>query len=193
MPDKTDGRKRKLTASEVVAVLRLCLERGKSVEIEGLGTFDKTREGEFCFLPRCEPSVFLAYVEEDSVSAARIYQLLQEAGCKPWMDKANLVPGQNWPRAIERAIEMCDYFVPLFSTKAVSKRSQFQAELRFALDCAQDRPLDTTFVIPVRLEGCQIPQRITESIQCVDLFPDWDAGFRKLLGSIRPSIPPSPR
>ena len=95
------------------------------------------------------------------------------------------MPGQNWPRAIERAIGISDFFVACFSKRATCKRGQFQSELRYALECAARVPLDDVFLIPVRLDDCPVPQRIANHLQYVDLFPDWNKGLRKVAAVIR--------
>jgi hypothetical protein len=46
-------------------------------------------------------------------------------------------------------------------------------------------PLDEIFFIPVRLDGCTVPGRISKRIQYVDLFPDWDAGVRRVIAAMR--------
>jgi hypothetical protein len=101
------------------------------------------------------------------------------------MDKDKLIPGQNWPRAIRRAIEISDAFVACFSARSTCKRGPFQSELRWALQCAQRMPLEESFLIPVRLEACTVPRQIQERVQYVDLFPDWDAGVKKLVRAVK--------
>jgi hypothetical protein len=134
--------------------------------------------------------VFIAYAAEDRAPARRLCEALKAEGCSPWLDKDKLLPGQNWPRAIERAIEVADAFVACFSPRSVFKRGQFQSELRYALDCARKRPMiaeagdDAPFVIPVRFEDCPVPRRISDQVQYVDLFPDWDKGIRHVARAI---------
>jgi hypothetical protein len=130
-------------------------------------------------------------VDEDFPLAQKLYDDLRNAECDPWLDREKLLPGQNWPRCIESAIEVADYFVALFSRRSVTKRGQFQSELRYAMDCAARLPLDQTFFIPLRLDNCRVPSRITNSIQYVDLFPDWDQGVRRLIRSLRPRRQPT--
>jgi TIR domain len=168
----------------VSGLVAQALRRGQMVEIDGLGTFEPGSNGAPVFTPQAAAQVFVAYVMEDIELAQRVCQSLRNAGCSPWLDKEKLLPGQNWPRAIERAIEISDAFVACFSTRSIVKRGPFQSELRYALDCERRRPLDDSFVIPVRLERCQVPRRIADRVQYVDLFPDWDRGMRKLIRAV---------
>jgi len=168
-------------SEQLARLLRHYLRRGASVEIEGLGVFRPDGRGRLRFLPATKPKVFLAYVQEDVEAAQRLYRDLQAHGFDPWLDRKKLLPGQNWPRSIEQAIELADYFVACFSKHAIGKRGCFQSELRYALDCARRVPLDQTYFIPVRLEECRVPARISRQIHYVDLFPDWERGFRRIL------------
>jgi TIR domain len=170
-------------AERILPILRGALDRGMTVEIEGLGVFRKF-SGRYTFDAQTRPQVFIAYAVEDLRLARRLCKALERAGCSPWLDKDKLLPGQNWPRAIERAIEISDAFVACFSPRSTVKRGQFQSELRYALDCARRRPLEDSFLIPVRLEYCAVPRRVAEQIQYVDLFPDWQRGVRKLLRAV---------
>ena len=168
-------------SEQVALILRECLEEGSSIEINGLGVFRPGKKGGFEFESRRTRRVFIAYAEEDLPTALRLFHKLEDHGFEPWLDKKRLLPGQNWPRAIERAIGISDYFIACFSTLAAAKRGTFQSELRYALDCASCLPLDEVFFIPVRLEECQVPVRITKCIQYVDLFPDFEEGFGNIL------------
>lgn len=169
----------------VSSLIARALRSGKTVDVDGLGRFESGVDGKPEFIAQQAPQVFIAYVVEDFDLAKRVFDALRDAGCSPWLDKEKLLPGQNWPRAIERAIEIADAFVPCFSSRSIAKRGPFQAELRYALDCARRRPLDDSFVIPVRLEKCDVPRRIRDQVQYVDLFPDWQRGMRKLIRAVK--------
>lgn len=158
------------------------------VQIEGLGSFCKKTDGGILFEPHRQPRVFLAYVVEDKPAVARLYENLVHLGFQPWMDCQKLLPGQNWPRAIEQAIQISDFFVPCLSSHSVKKKGTFQAELRFALECARRVPLDQPYLVPVRLEDCKVPSRIMQEFHYVDLFPDWEAGLGKLTKTLRSSV-----
>jgi len=168
----------------VARILRVALEQGASVEIDGLGTFLPGKQGAR-FVAQDTPRVFLAYVEEDLRLVKRLYQAFEESGFRPWLDKKKLMPGQNWPRAIENAIQVSDFFVACFSRRATSKRGSFHSELRFALNCAAKVPLDEIFLVPVRLDECVVPRRIARQVQYVDLFPRWDEGVNRVMAVMR--------
>ncbi len=169
----------------VVRIVTRGLAAGKEVEIDPLGVFFPDAARGFRFEVRKTPQVFLAYVKEDRPAAERIYDALESAGFMAWMDVRKLLPGQNWPRAIEGAIEASDFFVACFSGNSVNKRGGFQAEIRYALDCARRMPLDQIFVVPVRLDPCRVPRSIQREFQYVDLFPDWHRGVRRVIAAMR--------
>jgi hypothetical protein len=168
----------------IFEIVRKSLEAGQAVEIEGLGRFHTTAEG-YRFDPETQPTVFVAYASEDLETARRLAEALRAADCSPWLDKDRLMPGQNWTQSIERAISDADAFVACFSSRSVSKRGQFQSELRHALECAAKRPLDDVFLLPVRLEPCTVPEKIARQVQYLDLYPDWERGVKRLVRSIR--------
>ncbi|MEO5923368.1 MAG: TIR domain-containing protein [Bryobacteraceae bacterium] len=173
----------------VLKLLRRALDKGQEIEIDGLGTFRRDAENGYEFMPESRLNVFIAYVEEDLVHARRLRDALTDAGYAPWLDKDQLLAGQNWTRAIERAIDLSDAFIACMSSRSLSKRGQFQSELRYALDCANRMPLEETFLLPTRFDACAVPMQIARQVQYVDLFPDFDRGFRQLLRSLRKRKP----
>ena len=164
------------------------VKAGKTVEIDGLGVFYPDSASGFRFEPRDLPQVFIAYGREDIVAAAQLYDALDAAGFGAWLDIRKLLPGQNWPRAIESAIENSDFFIACFSTNSVRKKGGFQAEIRYALDCARRVPLDEIFLVPVRLNDCAVPRSIQTELQYLDLFPDWQRGVRRLIAMMRREV-----
>ena len=176
---------RDILTSRIVKIVRQALENGAAVEIDGVGTFRGSRNQRFRFVSQNKARVFIAYVEEDLRLAKKLYAAFEQHGFRPWLDKKKLVPGQNWPRAIETAIQTSDFFVACFSRQSTCKRGSFHSELRYALACAARVPLDEIFFIPIRLEGCTVPGHISKRIQYVDLFPDWEAGIKRVVAVIK--------
>ncbi len=60
--------------------------------------------------------VFISYAREDRETAWKLYNVLRKAGLALWMDKANLVAGQNWKYEISQAIKKSDYLIALLSS-----------------------------------------------------------------------------
>ena len=172
---------------QIAAVIRESLAGGAAVEIDGLGSFRKIGNG-YRFKPKDAPRIFIAYVKEDAEAAARMFESLAAAGFDPWMDQKKLLPGQNWPRAIQNALETSDFAVAFFSRNSVSKRGGFQAEIRYALECARRLPLDEVFLLPARLDNCPVPIDVARSFQYVDLFPDWDKGVDMLKEAVHRQV-----
>jgi hypothetical protein len=181
------------SARQVARIVRECLEEGKTVVIDGLGSFRPQGRKGYRFVGRAAPSVFVAYVQEDARTVERLCDALEDHGFDPWIDRRKLLPGQNWPRSIEDAIEATDFVVACFSRHSATKKGGFQAEIRYALDCAPRVPLDDIFLIPVRLDGCRMPATIRREIQYVDLFPDWERGLRRIVTIIRRQLKRGPR
>ncbi|HXI40762.1 MAG TPA: TIR domain-containing protein [Bryobacteraceae bacterium] len=181
------------SARQIARIVRECLEEGKTVVIDGLGSFRKRGNLGYRFVERAAPSVFLAYVQEDARIVERLCDALEAHGFDSWIDRRKLLPGQNWPRSIEDAIEATDFVVACFSRHSVTKKGGFQSEIRYALDCARRIPLDDIFLIPVRLDGCRMPATICREIQYVDLFPDWERGLRRIVTILRRQLKRRPR
>ena len=161
---------------------------GKVVEIDGLGSFVPDAERGLRFEPCRRPQVFVAYGKEDADTVRLLCDALDGVGFNPWMDERKLVPGQNWPRAIESAIETSDFFLACYSENSVNKKGGFQAEVRYALDCARQIPLEEIFIVPVRLTPCRVPRSIQRELQYVDLFPDWIDGLARLVTMLRHEV-----
>lgn len=126
--------------------------------------------------------IFVSYASEDSDAAFKLYEDLKtRTNLEPWLDKKNLLPGQDWNLEIRKAIERSRYFIALFSSTSVGKRGYVQKEFKRALDVLDEFPEGEIFAIPVRLDDCEIPYGKFRGIQSADLFPDWNAGIERLV------------
>ena len=125
--------------------------------------------------------IFICYASEDRPAAKLLYESLRSVGCTPWMDVYNILPGQDWRYETKRAIQTSDFVIVCLSKNAVSKRGFMQKELKYALEILEQMPEGRVFLIPVRLDNCTVPDRISDR-QWVDLFSE--DGFYKLLLAI---------
>jgi hypothetical protein len=72
----------------------------------------------------------------------------------------------------------------LFSSNSVEKIGYIQKEFKYAIDNYDKFPESQIYIIPARLDNCQIPYEKLEDIQYVDLFPDWDKGISQIFEAI---------
>src|SRR5919202_359660 len=59
-----------------------------------------------------------------------------------------------------------------------------QKEFRYALDVFNEFPESRIFVIPVRLDDCEIPYEKLKDIHYIDLFPDCTEGMKGVIHAI---------
>src|ERR1700722_16892517 len=109
-----------------------------------------------------------------------LYYRLREAGIQPWIDEEDLLPGQQWQEVIREAVQAARIVVVCLSRKSIDKRGFFQVQIQYALDVAAKKT-DSYYVVPTRLEPCDIPARLAQW-QWVDLFDP--RGFDKLLRAL---------
>jgi hypothetical protein len=102
----------------------------------------------------------------------------------PWLDKKNILPGQNWKIAIKSAINKSRYFVALLSSTSTTKKGYGQKEVKLALEVLDEYPEEDIYIIPVRLDECEISYDKLKDRQYVDLFPDWDDGLERIFQSL---------
>src|SRR5215831_1215547 len=138
-------------------------------------------------------AVFIIYSQEDEKAARRLYNDLNTAGLIVWLNNESLLPSQNWKNEIRKAIKNSKYVIALFSSTSVENSIYVQKELKYAIGVLDKFPEADIFVIPARLNNCQIPYDKLEDIEYVDLFPNWEDGIRRILqsfsacGQLRPT------
>jgi formylglycine-generating enzyme required for sulfatase activity len=99
-----------------------------------------------------------------------LYDKLRAAGYHPWLDKHDLLPGQDWRAEIRRIIRDPDTLVVVcLSANSITKRGTVQREIKWALDVREELPPGTIYLIPARLEDCQVLEELS-GLHWVDLF-----------------------
>ena len=126
--------------------------------------------------------VFLSYAREDEEQVDGLYRKLFDAGFKPWMDQKDILPGEKWRFSIRKAIRHSDFFLACLSANSVNKRGFLQKEIKDALDIKQGMLDSDIYLIPARLEDCEVPESLRDS-QWVDLFEK--DGWTRLVKAIQ--------
>ncbi len=132
--------------------------------------------------PNHQLRVFLCHASSDKPAVRNLYERLVNDGIDAWLDKEKLIPGQNWQIEIPKAVKNSDAVIVCLSSQSVTKEGFVQKEIRFALDAADEKPEGTIFIIPARLENCNVPDRISQ-FHWVDLFSD--DGYELLLKALK--------
>jgi hypothetical protein len=125
--------------------------------------------------------VFLCHSKGDKSEVSKLYDRLEVDGVDAWMDQKQLLPGQNWELEIERAVRSADVVLVCLSRLSFDKEGYVQKEIKQALDAAQYKMEDSIFLIPVKLDDCEVPGRL-KGWQWVDLWTD--NGYELLLKSL---------
>jgi glycogen debranching enzyme len=137
--------------------------------------------------------VFISYVREDSDRVDQLQRTLQAAGIPVWRDTADLWPGEDWRAKIRRAItDNALVFLACYSDASLARSKSYQnEELTLAVEQLRLRRPDDPWLIPVRFDECEIPDRdigggrTLSSIQRADLFGDRSGdGAARLVGAI---------
>jgi hypothetical protein len=142
---------------------------------------------------KTQAQIFLAHASEDKDAVRRLYARLARRGFKPWLDEIDLIPGQNWRVEIPKAIKQSDAFVACLSRRSVEKTGYVQKEFRLALDAYAEKPPESIYIIPVKLDDCEVPDiQLPQlgigfrDLQWLDLWKR--DGFDRLLCAIKHSV-----
>jgi DNA-binding response OmpR family regulator len=133
-----------------------------------------------------QTKIFLCYARPDENQVRELYEKLSSAGFTPWMDKKCIFGGQKWEIAIRRAIREADFFVACISQRSINRRGFIQKEIRMALSIWDEKLEDDIYLIPIRLEDCEVTHERLRELQWIDMFRP--RGFQKLVQAIRTGV-----
>ncbi|HYG82846.1 MAG TPA: TIR domain-containing protein [Pyrinomonadaceae bacterium] len=127
---------------------------------------------------------FLCHGASDKEAVRALYHRLLSAGVDPWLDEEKLIPGQRWEEEIPKAVRNSDVVLVCLSRASVNRRGFVQKEIRYALRVADEQPEGTIYIIPVRLEDCEIPAGLSH-LHWVNYYED--KGYERLLLALQVS------
>jgi hypothetical protein len=110
-----------------------------------------------------------------------LYRRLKGEGFSPWLDEVELLPGQDWRDEIPKAVYRSDVVIVCLSRGSVNKEGYVQREIRVAIDAADEKPEGTIFVVPLKLEECEVPSRLSRW-QWASLFEE--GGYQRLVRAL---------
>ena len=81
-----------------------------------------------------------------------------------------------------KVVGSSDVVLVCLSRSSITKEGYVQKQIKFALDAADEKPPGTIFLIPVKREECEVPERLGD-VHWTDLFKR--GGYHKLKGALR--------
>lgn len=105
--------------------------------------------------------VFLCHSSGDKPVVRDLHSRLCSEGYEPWLDEAALVGGQDWQLEIARAVRRSDVVLVCLSRDSVMKAGFVQKEVKYALDVADEQPEGALFIVPLRLDQSDVPERLS--------------------------------
>lgn len=131
---------------------------------------------------------FLSYSKLNKNSVREFAaKLKSEAWIDPWFDEEDILPGQDWQNSVVTGVRRSHAVIIFLSKAAVASEGFFQKEIKLALDTAAEKPDGTIFILPIRLNACQVPQML-KKYQYVDYFGGMERKERvysSLISSLR--------
>jgi hypothetical protein len=117
-------------------------------------------------------SYFLSYSRADEKVAMRFANELRDRGIAMWVDQLDIRPSEHWDRAIERAVHECRGLVVILSPRSVES-DNVADEISYAIDHKKS-------VLPVMIEKCRLPLRITR-MQVIDATASFDRALEQCI------------
>lgn len=125
--------------------------------------------------------IFLCHSSKDKEKVRQLYHRLKADGHSPWLDEEDLIAGQHWQREIPKVVRSSDVVIVCISGNAITQAGYIHKEISFALDVAEEQPDGTIFLIPLRFEDCEMPDRLSH-LHWVNFFSD--RGYDNLLRAL---------
>lgn len=121
--------------------------------------------------------IFLLHARRDAGAVRRLYRRLVREGANVWLDQEKLLPGQDWVYVIHKALHGSDMVIVCLSRQFNKEGGYRHEELRIALEKANAIDAEQIFIVPARLEPCNMPESLRRW-QRVDLFET--GGYKRL-------------
>lgn len=94
-------------------------------------------------------------------------------------------PWAGLEHALRNAIRKATFFLVFLSRNSVNRRGGIQKEIREALSVWEQKLIEDIYLIPVRIEECEVPDSLSR-FQWVNLYEP--GGFERLIDAIRVGI-----
>jgi formylglycine-generating enzyme required for sulfatase activity len=129
------------------------------------------------------PRIYCSHSMDDRKQVDDLYRRLVDENFAPWIDRYEISSALEWEDKALTALRKSEFFLCLISQTTTRRSSGFyRQELRTALDLCAGARRNDRFLIPVRLEECELPAEIADR-QAINLYES--DGFDRLLEALR--------
>lgn len=128
-----------------------------------------------------EDLIFISYAREDVSWAERLYMDLRKQELNCWLDIKCLSPGARWKYEISNCIKKARFFLLLISKNSINKRGVVQREIKEGLDVLKEFPVNSIFIIPVRLDDTRPIDHDLLELNWIDLLPNYHDELARIL------------
>jgi TIR domain len=132
------------------------------------------------------PQVFLSYARPDEARVRRVHERLGQAGIDCWLDRDDIAPGAAWETEVKQALTRARLVLVCLSKQSRARDGFLQKEIRWALDAWGQKAPGQIFLIPVKLEECDIDDRLAQ-FHWVDAWEE--RGWQQLISQIKRCVP----
>jgi CRP-like cAMP-binding protein len=122
-------------------------------------------------------NVFVSYAREDQEFVLRLAQDIFREGIDVWMDQLNIAPGSSWAREVGRALDTCNTMLLVLSAASLAS-TNVEDEWNYFLDKGK-------WIVPVLLEECDIPFRLTRIHYLDFVNTSYDVALARLVSALR--------
>lgn len=129
------------------------------------------------------PKVFISHASEDKDRfVLRFAERLRLRGIDAWVDQWEMLPGDNLvDKIFNQGLKTADVVIVVLSSVGLQK-PWVQKELNTAVIKNIE---DSTRLIPVRLDNCEIPECLRDTVyQSILDLGNYDAEFERIVGTI---------
>jgi hypothetical protein len=127
---------------------------------------------------------FLCHSSGDKPTVRDLYKKLLASGIQAWLDEEEILPGQDWELEISKAVRNSDVFIVCLSQRSFTKAGFIHKEIKYALDVASIQPEGIIFIIPLKIEECEVPETLRKW-QWLNYYEDTERGYKQLLRALK--------
>jgi hypothetical protein len=132
-------------------------------------------------IPVSRRKVFLCHSARDKPVVRELYRKLNAVDLDVWFDEKSLLPGQDWASEIRKAVKASEVVLVCVSRNWTDQAGFIHKEIRIALDVADEQPEGRIFIIPVRLDDSEVPERLSRWHCASVMEENW---LQKLLAAL---------